>query len=156
MDLQGSLKHSPQTRLDDASLVDWHLDYDIIPAIQILLRNEEPLLVNRVNTWRLRPDADTAIPNLYLASDYVRTNTDLATMEGANEAARRAVNAILTDSGSSAEPCRLWELEEPAFLAPYREHDLERYRAGKPWKRRFPIGVRLRALWRFLKAWIRR
>ena len=35
------------------------------------------------------------IPNLVLAADYVRTHTDLATMEGANEAARRAVNAIL-------------------------------------------------------------
>ena len=35
------------------------------------------------------------IPNLVLAADYVRTYTDLATMEGANEAARRAVNAIL-------------------------------------------------------------
>ena len=41
------------------------------------------------------PDAVTRIPNLFLASDYVRTYTDLATMEGANEAARRAVNGIL-------------------------------------------------------------
>jgi uncharacterized protein with NAD-binding domain and iron-sulfur cluster len=38
---------------------------------------------------------DHGIPNLFLASDYVRTHTDLATMEGANEAARRAVNGLL-------------------------------------------------------------
>ena len=51
------------------------------------------------------PEASSdRIDNLFLASDYVRTHTDLATMEGANEAARRAVNAILERSGSSAEP----------------------------------------------------
>src|SRR5262249_1526638 len=60
----------------------------------------EPLLVNAVRTWADRPDAFTNIPNFFLASDYVRTFTDLATMEGANEAARRAVNAILSASGS--------------------------------------------------------
>ena len=57
--------------------------------------NLEPLLVNTANSWEDRPDAVTRIPNLFLASDYVRTHTDLATMEGANEAARRAVNGIL-------------------------------------------------------------
>ena len=33
--------------------------------------------------------------NLLLAADYVRTFTDLATMEGANEAARRADHGAL-------------------------------------------------------------
>ena len=51
--------------------------------------------MNLVGSWALRPEATTAIPNLFLASDYVRTHTDLATMEGANEAARRAVNGLL-------------------------------------------------------------
>ena len=42
------------------------------PDIQLdrlhALRNHEPLLVNRVNTMRLRPDAITGIDNLFLAS----------------------------------------------------------------------------------------
>jgi uncharacterized protein with NAD-binding domain and iron-sulfur cluster len=96
--------------------------------------NLEPLLVNLVNTWQLRPDAFTRIPNLFLASDYVRTNTDLATMEGANEAARRAVNAILEVSGSCACPCKIWELHEPEIFAPLRWHDSIRYQQGLPWK----------------------
>ena len=62
----------------------------------------------------------TAIDNLFLASDYVRTYTDLATMEGANEAARRAVNAILDRTGSTKPRCELWPLDEPAIFAPVR------------------------------------
>jgi uncharacterized protein with NAD-binding domain and iron-sulfur cluster len=96
--------------------------------------NLEPLLVNLVNTWQLRPEAFTRIPNLFLASDYVRTNTDLATMEGANEAARRAVNAILEASGSCTCPCKIWELHEPEIFAPLRWHDSIRYQQGRPWE----------------------
>jgi len=96
--------------------------------------NLEPLLVNLVNTWQLRPDTFTRIPNLFLASDYVRTNTDLATMEGANEAARRAVNAIIDVSGHPACSCKIWELHEPEIFAPLRWHDSIRYQQGLPWE----------------------
>ena len=41
----------------------------------------------------------------------------LATMEGANESARRAVNNILSISGSDAEECKIWNLHEPELLA---------------------------------------
>ena len=68
--------------------------------------NLEPLLVNTVGSWAWRPNAATAIENLFLASDYVRTYTDLATMEGANEAARRATNDVLDAAGSDAAPMR--------------------------------------------------
>ena len=81
--------------------------------------NLEPLLVNTAGSWADRPDAVTRIPNLFLASDYVRTNTDLATMEGANEAARRAVNGILDGDAARAAPrCEIWPLREPAAFAP--------------------------------------
>ena len=78
------------------------------------LHNAEPLLVNTANSWSKRPEAFTNIKNFFLASDYVRTYTDLATMEGANEAARRAVNCIIKQSGSTApllqnlEAARAW------------------------------------------------
>jgi hypothetical protein len=74
----------------------------------------------------------TSIENLFLASDYVRTHTDLATMEGANEAARRAVNGILAASDSSAPPCRIWSLEEPAIFAPATAIDRIRFGLGRP------------------------
>jgi uncharacterized protein with NAD-binding domain and iron-sulfur cluster len=95
--------------------------------------NEEPLLVNLVDTWKLRPEAVSQIPNLFLASDYVRTHTDLATMEAANEAARRAVNGILDVARSAAVRCPVWNLHEPEFLGPWRELDLIRFTQGLPW-----------------------
>jgi 15-cis-phytoene desaturase len=97
------------------------------------LTNAAPLLVNRPNSWALRPWARTRIPNLFLAADYVRTFTNLATMEAANEAARRAVNGILDASGSGAAPCELWDLHEPVWVKPWRWWDLVRYRRGEPW-----------------------
>lgn len=100
----------------------------------IKLSNREPLLVNQVNTWTLRPNAYTGIPNLFLASDYVKTFTDLATMEGANEAARRAVNNIITASGSSAALCELWEFETPWVLSLLQVRDQKRFAMGLAWE----------------------
>ncbi len=94
--------------------------------------NDEPLLINVAGSWALRPDAVTDIPNLFLASDYVRTHTDVASMEAANEAARRAVNGILTATGSSAPLCTIWELEEPFIFAPLKRIDRELFERGLP------------------------
>jgi uncharacterized protein with NAD-binding domain and iron-sulfur cluster len=69
---------------------------------------------------------------LFLAGDYVRTNVDLATMEGANESARDAVNAVLDVSGSNAERCRKFTLYRATELEPLRRIDADRYAAGQP------------------------
>jgi geranylgeranyl pyrophosphate synthase/uncharacterized protein with NAD-binding domain and iron-sulfur cluster len=121
--------------LRDEDLHSWFIDPDIEidPAQPGFLRNLEPLLVNLVDTWKLRPEAATAIPNLFLASDYVRTYTDLATMEAANEAARRAVNGLLDAVKFDGPRCELWPLHEPPILAPWRLYDAGRYEAGLPW-----------------------
>lgn len=108
--------------------------------------NGEPLLVNLVNTWVLRPYAHTRIPNLFLASDYVRTNTDLATMEGANEAARRAVNAIIDSFGIKTPYCKIWELQEPVIFSIRRWSDYLRYQKGLPWNGKVSPWY-LRLLW---------
>ncbi len=133
--LKRSINHDGVEWLRDHDLHSWFLDADIAPdpARPGYLSNAEPLLVNLINTWDLRPEAITAIPNLFLASDYVRTHTDLATMEGANEAARRAVNGILKASAYSGTPCQIWPLQEPELFRPLRDTDTIRYRAGLPW-----------------------
>jgi geranylgeranyl pyrophosphate synthase len=123
--------------LSDDNLAGWFLDPGILPdpARHGRLANLEPLLVNYVDTWNLRPEAVTAIPNFVLAADYVRTYTDLATMEAANEAARRAVNGVLEAEGYTGARCAVWPLEEPAILEPWRQYDLARFRMGLPWDR---------------------
>jgi hypothetical protein len=111
------------------------LDNDI-QHVQLQPSNEtnlEPLLVNDVGTLGLRPEASTRIPNLFLAADYIRTYTDLATMEGANEAARRAVNRILSEAGSTDSRCAVWPLYEPLVFAPLRFYDRIRFTMGLPW-----------------------
>jgi uncharacterized protein with NAD-binding domain and iron-sulfur cluster len=129
-ELKLSLNVDGNERLRDEHLHSWFLDPDVDPTART---NSEPLLVNLVDSWRLRPDAVTRIPNLFLASDYVRTDTDLACMEGANEAARRAVNGIIDAEGMAAPRCRLWKLHEPDWLGPWRAHDRARYQRGLPW-----------------------
>jgi len=130
------------------------------------VENAEPLLVNTINSWRCRPEAKTEIANLFLASDYVRTHTDLATMEGAGEAARRAVNGILeeckvrprsrmmdfiedhpiltfpvrifTDRWWTHHPyCRVWKLQEWWWFAPFRV--LDRVTFGLRGKKHDPV-----------------
>src|SRR5580698_3205978 len=127
--------NSGQELLRDDDLHSWFLDPDITndPARPAHLTNGEPLLVNLVGSWALRPEATTAIPNLFLASDYVRTYTDLATMEGANEAARRAVNGLLDAVNFAGSRCEVWPLHEPEILEPWRLYDAARYKAGLPW-----------------------
>jgi hypothetical protein len=44
-------------------------------------------------------------------------------MEGANEAARRAVNGILERAGSTQPRCSVWPLSEPEIFAPARALD---------------------------------
>jgi uncharacterized protein with NAD-binding domain and iron-sulfur cluster len=142
--LKRSLNVDGVELLRDQDLHSWFLDPDIVdldptrPGIEL---NREPLLVNYYDTWSQRPEAVTAIPNLFLASDYVRTHTDLATMEAANEAARRAVNGLIAASQSGDAPCRVWPLSEPVVLAPLRAYDRVRFEQGLPWDARVPLAA---------------
>ena len=126
--------HDDATReLEEVEVLSSFLDPSIVHPNPTQAANLEPLLINTAGSWSDRPDAATErIDNLFLASDYVRTNTDLATMEGANEAARLAVNAILERSGSSAEPCQVWKLCEPPLFAPFRALDKLLFKLGRP------------------------
>ena len=146
--MKASLNVNGQTILRDDMLIDWYLDRDIVHNASIndtttnLSTNREPLLVNSVNSWGLRPEAYCAIPNLFFASDYVRTYTDLATMEGANEAARRAVNALMDKNKDQHTPCTLWTLKEPAFFDPLKWYDERRWKKGLPWTDQYPIWLK--------------
>ncbi len=150
--LKQELNFGGKDTLRDDMLEGYHLDDDVEPTHGVMsdvvkarlnpykqqalnkVMNLEPLLVNQCDTWAIRPHAYTAIPNLFLAADYVKTHTDLATMEGANEAARRAVNAILRANHSDADTCRIWEMESPLLLRPFQLLDRRNFEKGLPWQ----------------------
>lgn len=130
-------------RLTDEMVYDWVLD----PAITRdndtdQLTNSSPLLINTVGSLHRRPRAGTAASNLVLAADYVRTETDIASMESANEAARRAVGAILRRSGRSTPPPKVWGLDEPRIFDPLKRQDDIAYKLGVPHPGEVEQGVR--------------
>jgi uncharacterized protein with NAD-binding domain and iron-sulfur cluster len=129
--------------LRDEMIEFWYLDRDIQYKDDITHHTSdlEPLLINSVNSWSLRPTSYTNIPNFFLAADYVRTNTDLATMEGANEAARRAVNDIIYASDSDADLCEIWPLEEPSLFNLLKWHDRRRFEKGLPFSPVIPLWI---------------
>ncbi len=153
--LKQELNIDGKVTLSDDMIEFWYLDADIQPIttpITPLMKRKltaeenadlqkemdlEPLLVNQCDTWEMRPNSYTMIPNLFLASDYVKTNTDLATMEGANEAARRAVNNIIKVSGSKADLCEIWPMYNPLLLVPFQAIDKKHFNNGLKWKNVF-------------------
>jgi uncharacterized protein with NAD-binding domain and iron-sulfur cluster len=92
-----------------------------------------PLFMHPKDSYQLRPDVELRIPNLLLASDYVRTYTDLATMEAANEAAKRAVLAILRRELPSTEGFpQLHPLTEGRWFEAAQAVDRMLFNAGQP------------------------
>ena len=127
--LQQIWDHIPDDKLAKPNVVRCFLDPAISYPNPSEVANAEPLLINTPGSWAHRPEAWTAIPNFLIAADFVRTNTDLATMEAANEAARVAVNQILKAEGLK-DPCYLWKFPEPWCLAPLRLMDRVLWRLG--------------------------
>jgi hypothetical protein len=117
-----------------AGIVDsWFLDPGIRWNPQLKRNtNQTPLLVNTVDSWKHRPTAVTRIPNLLMTGDFVRTDIDLATMEGANESARVAVNAILDEVGSKAERAATYQMFDPPEFALLKKLDAQLYKKGLP------------------------
>ncbi|PAZ15935.1 FAD-dependent oxidoreductase [Streptomyces sp. SA15] len=130
--LKDGLNDAGKTTLTDADRLGWFMD----PAVTGLggpdPQNREQLLVHPTGTLYNRPSARTKVPNFFLAGDYVRTDVDLATMEGANESARHAVNALLDADHSDAERCEIRELYRPPEMEPLKRVDEVRYRLGLP------------------------
>jgi uncharacterized protein with NAD-binding domain and iron-sulfur cluster len=129
--VKAGLNSPGDTQLSDDMLIDWFLDPALVfgdgPAT-----STEPLLINTPGAFSIRPEATTSIPNLFLAADYVRCDVDLATMEGANEAARAAVNAILDAAGSNEAPVPIETLWEAPTWDLNKAIDDQQYRLGLP------------------------
>jgi uncharacterized protein with NAD-binding domain and iron-sulfur cluster len=121
--------------LTDAMLHSWFLDPAIRPVAgpgPQRVVNDTPLFIQDPGEWANRPDSATAIPNLFLAGEWVRTNINVTTMDGANQGGRQAANAVLDAAGSNARRAALSRLYVPPEFEPFRALDRGRYRRGLP------------------------
>ncbi len=128
---QASLVRSGRNPLADGELHGWALDPDLSFA-NGQAANAEPLFMSTAGAWARRPTSQTLLANLFLAGDYVRTQIDFASAEGACEGGRRAANAILAQYGYRGRAVPLWSRAEPRVLAPFRLMDRRRLAQGLP------------------------
>lgn len=99
----------------------------------IIENHPHSLFTNTVGSWSFRPETTTAISNFFLAGDYVRaTGTAFASVEAANESGRRAANAIVAASGSSAAPATIHPRYTSPLLTPTLMADAVQFAAGRP------------------------
>jgi uncharacterized protein with NAD-binding domain and iron-sulfur cluster len=118
--------------LTDDMLHSWFLDPAMIDDGRGGLDNTTPLFIQPPGEWANRPDSKTRIGNLFLAGDWVRTNINVTTMDGANQGGRQAANAVLDAAGSIAPRARLWSLYVPPEFEPVRLIDRQLYALGQP------------------------
>ncbi|MFG1934104.1 FAD-dependent oxidoreductase [Mycobacterium sp. NPDC048908] len=118
--------------LDDAMLHSWFLDPAIIDSATPNVRNDEPLFIQDPGSWARRPEAVTAIDNLFLAGEWIRTDQNVTTMEGANEGGRYAANGVLQAAGYNGPMVKIVELFQAPWWAPFKAADRARYRAKLP------------------------
>jgi hypothetical protein len=125
--LDNSIIPYDETKTDPSNLPD--------PNKRTFLYNKEPLFINKIYTYHLRPEACTQFENLCMASDYLKTNADLGCMDSADEAARRAVNTIFEKRGLKPA-CRINGYNMPSFFGFFstaRMIDYRRFKRGLPY-----------------------
>ncbi len=122
----GGHVHGLAPLLEHTDTLPWPLAYHLDEFVHNGSQAKDPVklregyLINTTDTWELRPgDLDgpgyALVDGVFtVAGNLPRTFTRVATMESANESARRAVNAILSDPASQfyGELCALWPMEE--------------------------------------------
>jgi len=131
--LQASLARAGMPIIAPGDITGWATDPDLsFPMPHAGPTNAEPLFMSTVGSWSKRPQATTAVRNLFLAGDYVRTQIDFASAEGANESGRLAANAVLAAHRYQGMGVPLWARGEPRALAPARALDRRRFASGRP------------------------
>ena len=131
--LKAALNGGPGEQvLTDDLLHSWHLDDDVDYSGGLPPQNSSRLLIHPPFSWALRPEAASLVQNLSFASDYVRTHTDIASMEAACEAGRRAANVVLDRQRSRADRVAIWPLSEPPDFEAWKSLDADLYRQGRP------------------------
>jgi len=94
--------------------------------------NDEPLFIQDPGSWARRPSSVTGIDNLFLAGEWVKTDQNVTTMEGANEGGRQAANGVLLASNYRGSAVNIVPLFQAPWWKPFKANDRLRYRAKLP------------------------
>jgi uncharacterized protein with NAD-binding domain and iron-sulfur cluster len=116
--------------LTDDLLHSWDIDAGMLRRNGRLV-SDDPLAIPTAGQRPDRPDVVTAIPNLVLAGDYLKSEWEVGNMETASFNARRAVNAILERAGSRETPARVIGAYRPPEWEPLKRIDARRYARGQ-------------------------
>ncbi len=108
-----------------------HLD-DELTVGPMGVQNAVRLLIHPPGSRSIRPTASTGLPNLFLASDYLRTEVDLASMEGANEAGRHAASRVLDVLSLDTRHIRFHSHAPLRQFASLRKLDALAWKLGQP------------------------
>ncbi|MFF0816576.1 FAD-dependent oxidoreductase [Rhodococcus sp. NPDC003318] len=119
-------------RLTDDMLHSWMIDPALTGAGTPQVAYNDPIFIQNPGSWYDRPDATTAIDNLFLAGDWIKTQMNVSSMESANEGGRLAANAVLHASGSAHAPAEISPRFRQLLWEPFKAADVALYRAGQP------------------------
>jgi uncharacterized protein with NAD-binding domain and iron-sulfur cluster len=122
---------SGQAVLTDDLLISSDIDPGMLRRHGRLV-SDDPLAMPSAGQGPDRPDVTTAIPNLLLAGDYLKSEREVANMDAASYNARRAVNAILDRAGSHETPAKAIGTYRPPEWEPLKRVDAQRYARGQP------------------------
>jgi uncharacterized protein with NAD-binding domain and iron-sulfur cluster len=117
--------------LTDDLVHSWDIDPGMIRSNNRLV-SDDPLVLPSVGQLADRPDVATAIPNLLLAGDYLKSEWEVANMETASFNGRRAANAILDKAPSGETRAAAIGTYRPPEWEPFKKIDEDRYRRGEP------------------------
>lgn len=104
----------------------WPTFFTQIGDTRSSLVTSEPKFTNNAGSYKLRPSYKTYIPNLFIATAYIKETIDIFSMEAACIAGKKVANAI--DSKSPEPTIRA----RPLLFAPFRAIDTIFWQMGLP------------------------
>ena len=110
--------------VDDAMLHSWFLDPAIMNPGHAGGRTTTSRCSSRIrDRGRGGRNRSPQIDNLFLAGEWVKTDQNVTTMEGANEGGRQAANGVLLASGYRGPMVKIVELFQAPWWVPFKAAD---------------------------------
>ncbi|MFI5780470.1 FAD-dependent oxidoreductase [Nocardia sp. NPDC051570] len=130
--MKAHLDHDGEVKLTDEMLHSWQIDPGLTGAGTPRIAYDDAIFIQNPGSWADRPDAHTAVDNLFLAGDWIKTPMNVACMEGANEGGRLAAGAVVHAAGSGRPPVPIRPMYTMPLWEPLKLVDRELFHAAQP------------------------